>query len=196
MNIKYNSVTGVTEVMLTFDDGPHSKLTPKLLDLLKQEKIKAMFFVLGINVASNNNIEIVKRAYEEGHIIGNHTYFHRNLRSLTDFEIKSEILNTEEFIKEFMPIPKPFRPPYGATNSKINKIVQELGYVNVLWNVDTLDWKDKSIKWVENSITQIDAREYNVVLMHDTYESTINNVSELIKAVKSNKERCEFISYA
>jgi len=61
MNIKYNSVTGVNEVMLTFDDGPHSKLTPKLLDLLKQEKIKAMFFVLGINVASNNNIEIVKR---------------------------------------------------------------------------------------------------------------------------------------
>ena len=195
MNIKYNSVTGVTEVMLTFDDGPHSKLTPKLLDLLKQEKIKAMFFVLGINVASNNNIEIVKRAYEEGHIIGNHTYFHRNLRSLTDFEIKSEILNTEEFIKEFMPIPKPFRSPYGATNSRINKIVQDLGYVNVLWNVDTLDWKEKGTNWVENIISQIDDREYNVVLMHDAYESTINNVSELIKAVKSNKERYEFISY-
>jgi len=196
MNIKYNSVTGVNEVMLTFDDGPHSKLTPKLLDLLKQEKIKAMFFVLGINVASNNNIEIVKRAYEEGHIIGNHTYFHRNLRSLTDFEIKSEILNTEEFIKEYMPIPKPFRPPYGATNSRINKIVQDLGYVNVLWNVDTLDWKEKESKWVENIISQIDDRGFNVVLMHDAYESTINNVSELIKAIKSNKERYEFTSYA
>lgn len=196
MNIKYNSVTEVTEVMLTFDDGPHSTLTPKLLDLLKQEKIKAMFFVLGINVASNNNIEIIKRAYEEGHIIGNHTYFHRNLRSLTDFEIKSEILNTEEFIKEYMPTPKPFRPPYGATNSRINKIVQGLGYVNVLWNVDTLDWKEKGTNWVENIISQIDDRGFNVVLMHDAFEAMINNVSELIKAVKSNKERYEFTSYA
>jgi peptidoglycan/xylan/chitin deacetylase (PgdA/CDA1 family) len=195
MNIKYNSVTGLNEVMLTFNDGPHSTLTPRLLDLLKQENIKAMFFVLGINVAANNNIEIVKRAFEEGHIIGNHTYFHRNLRSLSDFEIKSEILNTEEFIKEFMITPKPFSPPYGATNSRINKIVWELGYENVLWNVDTLDWKDKSIKWVENVIPQMNAREYNVVLMHDTYESTINNVSELIKAIKNTKGQCEFISY-
>lgn len=195
MNIKYNSVTGVNEVLLTFDDGPHSTLTPKLLDLLKRENIKAMFFVLGINVASKNNIEIVRRAYEEGHIIGNHTYFHRNLRNLSDFEIKSEILNTEEFIKEYMPSPKPFRPPYGATNSRINKIVQELGYVNVLWNVDTLDWKDKKINWFDNIIPQLNAREYNAVLMHDTYESIINNVTELIKAIKNNQERYEFISY-
>lgn len=195
MNIKYDSVSGLSEVMLTFNDGPHSTLTPILLDLLKGENIKAMFFVLGINVAANKNIEIVKRAFEEGHIIGNHTYFHRNLRSLSDFEIRTEILNTEEFIKEYMKIPKPFRPPYGVTNSRVNKIVLELGYVNVLWNIVTLDWKDKSIKWVENSIPQIYAREYNVVLMHDTYESTINNVSELIKAIKDKKEQYEFISY-
>ena len=195
MNIKYDSVNGINEVMLTFDDGPHATLTPKLLDLLKQENIRAMFFVLGVNVAADNNLEIVKRAFEEGHIIGNHTYFHRNLRSLTDFEIKSEILNTEEFIKEYMPTPKPFRPPYGATNSRVNTIVKELGYVNALWNVDTLDWKDKSIKWVENSIPQINAREYNVVLMHDTYETTINNVSELIKAIKNKNGLYEFISY-
>lgn len=195
MNIKYDSVTGLSEVMLTFNDGPHSTLTPILLDLLKGENIKAMFFVLGINVAANKNIEIVKRAFEEGHIIGNHTYFHRNLRSLSDFEIRTEILNTEEFIKDYMKTPKPFRPPYGVTNSRVNKIVLELGYANVLWNVDTLDWKDKSIKWVENAIPQIYAREYNVVLMHDTYESTINNVSELIKAIKRKNEQYEFISY-
>ncbi|OGU40208.1 MAG: hypothetical protein A2315_17260 [Ignavibacteria bacterium RIFOXYB2_FULL_35_12] len=195
MNIKYDSLIGLSEVMLTFNDGPHSTLTPRLLDLLKEENIKAMFFVLGINVAANNNIKIVKRAFEEGHIIGNHTYFHRNLRSLSDFEIQTEILNTEGFIKDYMKTPKPFRPPYGATNSRINRIVRELGYVNVLWNVDTLDWKDKSIKWVKSAIPQIYAREYNVVLMHDTYESTINNVLELIKAIKGKKERYEFISY-
>ena len=195
MKIKYDSLTGVNEVLLTFDDGPHSTLTPKLLDILKKENIKAMFFVLGLNVSVNNNIEIVKRAYNEGHIIGNHTYFHRDLRNLTDFEIESEIRNTEEFIKDYMPAPKPFRPPYGVTNSKINKIVQKLGYVNVHWNVDTLDWKKKEPNWLENVISQIDSREYNVVLMHDAYESTINNVSELINALKNNKEQYEFIRY-
>src|SRR3972149_9570857 len=109
MNMKYNSVNGV---LLLFDDELHSILTLRLLDLLTQKNIKAMFFVLGVNMAANKNIEIINRSYEENHIIGNYTYFHRNLRSFFDFEIKSEILNTEEFVKEFMTIPKPFRPPY------------------------------------------------------------------------------------
>lgn len=151
--------------------------------------------MLGVNVAANNNIEIVKRAFEEGHIISNHTYFHRNLRSLSDYEIRSEILNTEKLIKGYLTTPELLRPPYGATNLSVNKMIRELGYVNVLWNIVTLDWKDKSIKWVENSIPQICAREDSIVLMHDIHKSTINNVPELINAIKDKKERYEFISY-
>jgi peptidoglycan-N-acetylglucosamine deacetylase len=195
MNIKYDSVNGVIEVMLTFNDGPHATLTPKLLDLLKQENIKVMFFVLGVNVAAEKNIEIVKRAYEEGHIIGNHTYFHRNLRSLSDFEIKSEILNTEEFIKDFMTSPKFFRPPYGITNFKIDKILKDLGYVTVMCNVDAVDWKYNDNTWVENTLAQINTRQYSVVQLHDTFESTIKYLPELIKSIKSKKGQQEFISY-
>jgi peptidoglycan/xylan/chitin deacetylase (PgdA/CDA1 family) len=195
MEIKYGSAKGKSEIVLTFDDGQHPELTPKLLDLLKQENIKAIFFVLGENVASGNNIEIVKRAFDEGHIIGNHTYSHKNLRNLSEEKVKEEILKTEALIKEFLTILKLLRPPYGSTNLNVNKIIQDLGYVSVLWNVDTLDWKNRSIKWVQNSIPQIDVREDSIVLMHDIHKSTVNNVAELIKTLRNKKRQFEFISY-
>ena len=195
MNIKYNSVSGVNEVMLTFNSGPHTTLTPRLLDILKHENIKAMFFVLGLNVAANKNIDIVKRTFDEGHTIGNNTYFHRNLRDLSDFEIISEILNTEEFIKDYLTTPKLLRPPFGATNLRVNKIVQDLGYVIVPWNVDSLDWKNAGNNWVENSVKEIYARKESIVLMHDIYESTINNLSDFIKSIKNKKGQYEFVSY-
>lgn len=187
MNIIYDSIKGGSELTLTFNDGPHAVLTPQLLELLKQENIKAMFFVLGANAAKNNNIKIIKRAFEEGHIIGSHSYFHRNLKHLSDYEIRSEILFTEKLIKDFMTSPKLFRPPYGATNLKVNQIIWELGYVSVPWNIDSLDWKEKSAAWVENTISQISLREESVVLLHDTYNTTIDNMPELIKAIKHKK---------
>ncbi|NWF90751.1 MAG: polysaccharide deacetylase family protein [Ignavibacteriaceae bacterium] len=185
MNIKYDTENGLREVMLTFNDGPHSVLTPKLLDILKSENIKAMFFVLGINAAADKNIKIVKRAYEEGHIIGNHTYFHRNLKKLSENEIRAEILYTEKLIKSFLTVPKLFRPPFGATNVSVNQILWEFGYENVPSSVDSLDWKDMNGRWVEHTLNQINAREDSVVLMHDTYESTINHLPELILPIKN-----------
>lgn len=195
MAIKYGSAKGKSEIVLTFDDGPHPTLTPKLLDILKIENIKAIFFVLGENVASGKNIDIVKRAYDEGHIIGNHTYSHKNLRSLSESEIRNEIMKTEVLIRDFLTVPKLLRPPYGSTNLTVNKIIQELGYTSVLWNVDTLDWQKKSIKWVEDSIEHITLREDSIVLMHDIHKTTVNNVIELVKSIKDKKKQFEFISY-
>jgi len=195
MEIKYGTAKGKSEIVLTFDDGPHPILTPKVLDILKVENIKAIFFVLGENVASGKNIDIVNRAYDEGHIIGNHTYSHKNLRTLSEIEIRNEILKTEELIKNFLTVPKLLRPPYGSTNLTVNKIIQELGYTSVLWNVDTLDWKNRSIKWVKNSMEQIIIREDSIVLMHDIHKSTVNNITELVKSIKTKKQQYEFISY-
>ena len=195
MAIKYGSAKGKSEIVLTFDDGPHPILTPKLLDILKIENIKAIFFVLGENVAAGKNIDIVKRAYDEGHIIGNHTYSHKNLRTLSESEIRNEIVKTEELIRDFLTVPKLLRPPFGSTNQTVNKIIQELGYTSVLWNVDTLDWQKKSIKWVEDSIEHITLREDSIVLMHDIHKTTVNNVIELVKSIKDKKKQFEFISY-
>lgn len=195
MAIKYGTAKGKSEIVLTFDDGPHPILTSKLLDILKEENIKAIFFVLGENVAAGNNIEIVRRAYEEGHIIGNHTYSHKNLRTLSEKEIQNEILKTEELIKDFLTVPKLLRPPFGSTNLLVNRIIQELGYTNVLWNVDTLDWKNRSIKWVEDTISQVTMREDSIILMHDIHKTTVNNLGELVKSLKNTKKQIEFISY-
>ena len=168
MEIKYGSAKGKSEIVLTFDDGPHPILTPKVLDILKAENIKAIFFVLGENVAAGKNIDIVKRAYDEGHIIGNHTYSHKNLRTLSEIEIRNEILKTEELIRDFLTLPK---------------------------LLDTLDWKNRSIKWVKDSMEQIVVREDSIVLMHDIHKSTVNNIEELVKSIKNKKKQFEFISY-
>jgi peptidoglycan/xylan/chitin deacetylase (PgdA/CDA1 family) len=194
MNIKYDSDNGLREVMLTFNDGPHHKLTLRLLDILKSEDIKAMFFVLGLNVAADKHIKIVKRAYEEGHIIGSHSYFHRNLKLLSEYDVRAELLYTEKLIKEFLSTPKLFRPPFGATNQRVNQLIWEFGYTIMPWSVDALDWKDRSIKWVENTIQQINKRDDSIVLLHDTYESTINHLPELINAIKIENVENEVVN--
>jgi peptidoglycan/xylan/chitin deacetylase (PgdA/CDA1 family) len=117
------------------------------------------------------------------------------MRNLTDFEIKSEIMVTEGFIEEYLTFPKLFRPPYGITDLRINKILKELGYYTVSCNVDTVDWRDDCKSWVENTCTQINTRQYSIVQMHDTYESTVEYLPEFIKAIRSNKEQTDFINY-
>lgn len=180
------------EVVLTFDDGPDPDVTPKILDILKKENIKAVFFVLGESVASEKNIEIIKRINAEGHIIGNHTYSHKNLVRLTDEEIKTEILKTEELIKSFLSSPKLLRPPFGAINIRVNRILSELGYLPVMWNVDTMDWKTKNTGWVKNAAELIG--EYNIILMHDVHETTMQNLPLLINEIRK-KKNFEFINY-
>lgn len=194
MNIRYSSENGLREVTLTFNDGPHHTLTPRLLDILKSENIKAMFFVLGLNAAADKNIKIVKRAYEEGHIIGSHSYFHRNLKQLSEYDMRAELLYSEKLIKDFLSEPKLFRPPFGATNLRLNQLIWELGYTIMPWSVDSLDWRDKSSKWVENTIPQINKRDDSIVLLHDTYESTINHLPELINAIKIRQAENEVVS--
>ena len=195
MRINYGKAKGLKEIVLSFDNGPHPKHTPKLLDLLKKENIKALFFVLGQNVESSKNMDIVKRAFDEGHLIGNHTYSHPNLKKLSDKEIQSEILKSEKLLKNFLTEPKLFRPPFGSTNMRVNKIIHELGYTNVLWNVDTLDWKNRSIQWVNDAMVQVNSREDSLVLMHDIHKSTVDNASNLIGNIRDQVHKYDFISY-
>jgi len=194
MVVNYNSGNGFGEVQLTFNDGPHTALTPRLLDILKQENMKAVFFVLGSNITIDKNIKIVKRAFEEGHIIGNHTYFHRNLKRLSDYEIRSEIFYTEKLIKDFLSTPTLFRPPFGAADLRVNQIIWDSGYVTLPWSVDSMDWKDSGKSWVENVTHHINAREDSIVLMHDTYEQTVEQLPELINAIKNKKMQSELVN--
>ena len=125
-------------IAMTFDDGPHPVLTPRLLDMLKARGIKATFFLIGENAAEYP--DIVRRIAAEGHEIGNHTWNHPQLTKLSPAALREEIDRTSSTIAEI--IGKPLlimRPPYGATSAYINHWMnREFGMKVILWSVDPL----------------------------------------------------------
>lgn len=153
---------------LTFDDGPSAVYTPKLLDGLKERGVKASFFLLGRNIPGNE--EIVKRMQKEGHLIGNHTYNHVQLNTLSETRAREEILKTNNAIYEAAGIyPQYMRPPYGAWKKNMELCVE---MIPVFWNIDTMDWKTQDVSSVlEIVFTEI--KDGAIILMHDEYEESV-----------------------
>ena len=195
MPIIWGTNNSVREVALTFDDGPNPNTTPKLLDILAANGLKTVFFVVGNRMKTAQARNIVKRAFQEGHHIGNHSYSHTNLKTLSEAKIREEVKRTHDLISEYTQEFKFFRPPYGATNSTVSRVIREFGYMQVLWSVDTMDWKYKTnAKWVDYGMNQIKSREDSIVLMHDIHATTVNNVPRLITKIKQIP-RMSFVQY-
>jgi peptidoglycan-N-acetylglucosamine deacetylase len=190
----YGTLEGGREVLLTFDDGPHPTLTPKLLDCLASHNAKGVFFVLGERVAAKGGKDIVRRAFNEGHRIGNHTYTHPNLVKLTEGKIREEIRKTEDLIAEFLTEHKLFRPPYGSHNQLVDAILKEMNYHMMLWNVDSEDWSKKPDLWVGPSVESIRKRGNSTFLCHDIHPTTVNNFDNFLKKV-SALPKANFVSY-
>ncbi|MCX8956484.1 polysaccharide deacetylase family protein [Erwinia psidii] len=170
------------KIHLSFDDGPHSSNTPLVLDILKAHQIKSTFFVLGERVKAHG--KIISRIVTEGHRVGNHTYSHKQLTTLSDREIKDEIISTEKLISQYAPTDYIIRPPYGARNTRVNNLIASLNYHSVLWSVDTEDWKRKPDTWINYGIEQIKKRELSLVLMHDIHATTAAGLQRFIEQVK------------
>ena len=177
---------GLREILLTFDDGPHPVNTPKLLDVLAVNDIKAVFFMVGQSLQTPAGKALLARVRQEGHLAGNHSYSHPDLSKLTTDKIKDEIVRTRDLIGDAAKGVKLFRPPYGAESSLSRAIVRDLGYETMLWNVDSLDWhpKYKTGAWVEHAMSQIRAREDSTFLAHDIHATTVARVQELIDLIK------------
>lgn len=172
--------TGEKRVFLTFDDGPSNSVTPLILDLLKQENIKATFFTLGNNV--RNNPHIIKREFDEGHYVANHGYTHKYSAIYSSPEATlNEYKETENRIKESLQNPeynsKVFRFPGGSNGGYYNEIKQnskallkENGVVHLDWNSLSEDaagaqTKEKLLENIKNTMGEKDSV---VILMHDT----------------------------
>jgi len=170
----YNScnVDG-TYLAITFDDGPHPKNTPRLLDMLKERGLKATFYVIGQNVVLYP--EIMQRIVAEGHEIGNHSYTHPALTKCSAAKVTEEITKTNEAILQACGVkPTTMRPPYGATNPAVTKrLNDEFGLTVVMWSVDPLDWKIRKASHVSNHILQ-NTKPGAIVLAHDIHPSTID----------------------
>jgi peptidoglycan-N-acetylglucosamine deacetylase len=188
---------GIRDITFTFDDGPSSSNTPKLLEILSIHSIQAVFFVLGEKLKTKTARAIVQRAQKEGHTIGNHSFDHANLRTLSRQQIIDQLKKTEQLILECTGDSHCdlFRPPYGSVNSTVASVLKELGYTQVLWNVDTMDWKYKTEgAWVDYGLQQIKAREDSIVLMHDIHASTVTNIESFIQKIKK-LPKTRFVPY-
>lgn len=141
----------VKQVALTFDDVPDPRFTGKVLDVLKEQQVKATFFAVGER--AKKHPELMKRIHEEGHAIGNHSYNHAQLNKLSLEKFKSQIERTNTILKSLTGVdPRLIRPPYGDINEEQLQWARKNGYKVVNWNVDSLDWKGLQKEEVKSNI--------------------------------------------
>ena len=153
------------KIALTFDDGPHSEKTPAILEVLKQNNIKATFFIVGEN--ANGNEDIIKRIIADGHEIGNHTFGHKYLLKVDRHVMEREIdLCDDEIFNYSEYNAKLFRPPGGIYDDLLTSVCNERGYDMVLWSIDTRDWAGTSAQDIENEILN-NISDGAIILMHD-----------------------------
>src|SRR5438552_605836 len=163
---------GEHQVAITFDDGPNPRWTPKILDILKAANVKAAFFLVGVN--AERYPSLVRRIVNEGHEIGNHTYYHPNLALCWPEHIRLE-LNATQLLLETITgrATTLFRPPYAADSSPTQltdlaplKIAEDLNYLVVLENIDPQDWAKPGADIILRRIKQ-QRHDGSVILLHD-----------------------------
>ncbi|WP_399893169.1 polysaccharide deacetylase family protein [Streptomyces sp. BBFR51] len=152
-------------MLLTFDDGPHPKYTPQILDTLAEYEVRATFFVCG--EMADYNRDLLTRMADEGHVVGNHTWSHPLLTKLTRRRIRSEMERTSEVVEQaYGEAPRWFRAPYGAWNRAAFQLGSELGMEPLAWTVDTLDWTTPGTATIVDRVED-GAAPGVVVLSHD-----------------------------
>lgn len=165
----------VKKIALTFDDGPHPYYTEELLDGLKERGVKVTFFVTGEHAELHP--EIIKRMSEEGHLIGNHTYSHIQLKDSNRDAFKAELVKTNEIISDITGVEVQYvRPPYGTWDKKFET---ELNMFPVLWTVDPLDWCSTNVACITDKVVS-KVEENDIILMHDYYESTVTAALQVV----------------
>ncbi|MBA2271079.1 MAG: polysaccharide deacetylase family protein [Chthoniobacterales bacterium] len=159
-------------IAITFDDGPHGTLTPKLLDMLAARRLKATFFVVGECVAEFP--EIVKRAAREGHEIASHSWSHPNLGKMSDDAVRSQLQKTDDAIKAAIGVrPALMRPPYGSITPRQKSWIHEtFGYKTIIWDVDPFDWKRPGPAVVRDRIVN-QSKPGSIILAHDIHAATV-----------------------
>jgi peptidoglycan/xylan/chitin deacetylase (PgdA/CDA1 family) len=166
-------------VALTFDDGPHSRWTNELLDVLQEENVPATFFVLGSR--ASRYPDLVRRAFDSGHQIGSHTFNHKDLTKLPQGDIDFEIGESAAVIERITGQKPAFtRPPYGA----VNQAVQDTAKTPlIMWSVDPEDWKSQNIDQIFTHVMD-NTKDGSIVLLHDIYGTTIEAVKKIIPEMR------------
>jgi peptidoglycan/xylan/chitin deacetylase (PgdA/CDA1 family) len=157
--------------------------TATLLDVLKKKGVHATFFVVGKNAAVNPSL--IRRMVNEGHVVGNHTWSHKQLTRLSASGIRAELTKASDaIVKGGAPTPTLLRPPYGATNATVSKVAASLGMAQIMWNVDPLDWKDRNSAKVTQRVLAA-TRAGSIVLSHDIHPTTRAAYAAIIDGLRA-----------
>ncbi|MFF8653796.1 polysaccharide deacetylase family protein [Streptomyces huasconensis] len=169
-------------VALTFDAGP-SENTPRLLKILKQEKVPATFFTLGKNHIEKYP-ELVKRMDAEGHEVASHTWSHKILTKIDLDEAREELERPNKAIEKLIgKKPTLMRPPQGRTNEDVNKLSKELGLSEILWTVTAKDYTTNDSELIQQRVIDQTKRD-GIILLHDIYDGTVPAVPGVITELK------------
>ena len=164
-------------IALTFDDGPYEATTSKVVAQLEKYGQSATFYIQGYRVG--NNADLILAMIYAGNEIGNHSYNHKNLTKLSDTDLMYQLDETTRIIKQLTDQQytiATYRPPYGAINDKAKSVSV---YPFVLWNVDTLDWKNHDRQQAYDHVME-HVGDGDIVLMHDIYMTTAQAAEQLI----------------
>lgn len=200
--------TELAGVQFTFDDGPDLAKTPKVLDALKKYNLQATFFVEGINLAGETEFaqerrQLLKRIKNEGHIIGNHTYDHKNLCRLSPETAAWELDHTNDLIKTTAGIDRVeyVRPPYGKKCKSLSKLLSTRKMTAVFWQIDPREWerdlKTHQFKTPDQVLDGIMAQyhqlhdeqgmKHMVIILHDTKQVTVELLPKLLDRLSKEK---------
>lgn len=167
------------KVALTFDDGPNTQSTMRLLHILEQEQVEATFFVLGQMVTAHP--AAAAAIVEQGHEIANHSYSHPDLTRLSNEAIRNEVKKTDEAIfRTTGVLPQTFRAPYGAVTQDV---IKQVGLPMIHWEVDSLDWQLRDPQAISSKVLA-EVRPGSIILMHDIHESSIDAVPAILSGLR------------
>jgi len=173
-------------IYLTFDEGYEAGHTTQILSTLKENNVKATFFITAHYL--NTQPDLVKQMIEEGHIVGNHTVNHKSMPSLTEEQINSEVMDLHKTIYEkFGYEMKYIRPPMGEFSEKSITVTNSLGYKTVMWSFAYEDWNEN--KQPEESVAKkkiIDnIHNGEIMLLHGNSTTNTNILGDIIKEIKN-----------
>lgn len=185
--VEWKAGEDIKRIALTFDDGPHPYYTEQLLDGLKERGVVATFFVTGEHASLHP--EIIKRMWAEGHVIGNHTYSHMQLRQDNKAAFSKELQQTNQVLKELTGEDVVYvRPPYGSWDKELEK---ELNMIPVLWSVDPLDWCTENVQTVVRRVKE-KVTENSIILLHDYFDTSVTAALQIVDELL--KEGYEFVT--
>lgn len=163
-------------VALTFDDGPSGRYTRRLLEGLAEREVQATFLLCGYRLEDYRSL--AEKIYKGGHEIGLHGYSHRDMTTLSEYQLKKELEDTKKLLPEGCE-PVLLRPPGGSGSQLLEQVAKQAGLAILNWSVDPRDWAVHDAGAVETAVVS-QVCDGDVILLHDLSDSSVDAALAII----------------